>query len=204
MGSVRVLTAVARAVAALAAARASAGITLSEAAAGDFSNVRFNPTRAFLAAGTNRISGLFGLSPIPDVHDLDYVTIRVEADHVLTSFRVTSASVGGAFAFVAIQAGPILTIPADWTSIESPLLGWAHFGNASVGADLLPDMGVSPGSVGFTAPLAAGEYALWIMELDASEPHSYTFELEVAAVPAPGGLPILAAMVARGRRRRIG
>jgi hypothetical protein len=204
MGSVRALTAVARAVAALAAARASAGITLSEAAVGDFSNDRFNPTRAVLAAGTNRISGLFGLSPIPDVHDLDYVTIRVEADHVLTSFRVASASVGGAFAFVAIQAGPILTIPADWTSIKSPLLGWAHFGTASVGADLLPDMGVSPGSVGFTAPLAAGEYALWIMELDASEPHSYTFELEVAAVPAPGALPILAAMVARGRRRRIG
>ena len=113
-------------IAGFAATAASAGITLDEGTFGDFSDDRFNPTRAVLASGTNRISGRFGISPTPDVHDLDYVTFRVEAGWELTSFRVASASVGGAFAFVAIQSGPIVTIPADWTSINSPLLGWAH------------------------------------------------------------------------------
>jgi hypothetical protein len=189
-------------IAGFAATAASAGITLDEGTFGDFSDDRFNPTRAVLGSGTNRISGRFGISPTPDVHDLDYVTFRVEAGWELTSFRVASASVGGAFAFVAIQSGPIVTIPADWYSINTPLLGWAHFGTASVGSDLLEDMRNSPGSVGFTGPLGAGEYALWIMELDTSEAHSYAFDVEVTAVPAPGAVTAIAAWAACGRRRR--
>jgi hypothetical protein len=111
------------------------------------------------------------------------------------------AYVGGAFSFVGMQAGPALTVPPDNWSIETPLLGWAHFGSASIGRDLLPEMAVSPGSVGFTTPLPSGTYSLWIMELDNSESYRYRFGIEVVAVPGPGALATVA-MLARAFPRQ--
>ena len=148
--------------------------------------------------------GLSGQSPTPDVHDLDYITFTVPDGFRLDNFMLQSASVGGAFSFVGLQAGPIITIPADWTSVESPLLGWAHFGSADVGLDLLPAMATSPGSVGFSGPLGAGTYALWIMELNTSEPYTYSFGLGVTAVPAPAALALAAACSLLPRRRARG
>lgn len=180
-------------------------VILDEARDGDASDDRFAPTTAALVAGVNTIRGFSGQSPTPDVHDLDYITFTVPQGFRLDSFVLQSASVGGAFSFVGMQAGPIVTIPADWTSIETPLLGWAHFGSADVGLDLLPAMATSPGSVGFSGPLGAGTYALWIMELDTSEPHTYSFGLGVSAIPAPSVLavPIAWALLPRRRDRRF-
>ena len=115
-------------------------VVFDEARDGDASDNRFAPTTVALAAGVNTIRGFSGQSPTPDVHDLDYITFTVADGFQLSSFVLQSASVGGAFSFVALQAGPTITIPADWTSIETPLLGWAHFGSASLGQDLLPEM----------------------------------------------------------------
>jgi hypothetical protein len=179
-------------------------VVFDEARDGDASDDRFNPTAVTLGAGVNTIRGFSGQSPTPDVHDLDYITFTVAEGFRLDSFVLQSASVGGAFSFVGMQAGPIITIPADWTSVESPLLGWAHFGSADVGLDLLPAMATSPGSVGFSGPLGAGTYALWIMELDTSEPHTYSFGLGVSAVPAPSVLAVLFAWVLLPRRRTRG
>lgn len=176
-------------------------VVFDEARDGDASDNRFAPTNAALVAGGNTIRGFSGQSPTPDVHDLDYITFTVPQGFRLDSFVLQSASVGGAFSFVGMQAGPIVTIPADWTSIETPLLGWAHFGSASVGLDLLPVMATSPGSVGFSGPLSAGTYALWIMELDTSEPHTYSFGLGVSAIPAPSALAISIAWALLPRRR---
>ena len=179
-------------------------VVFDEARDGDASDNRFAPTTVALGAGVNTIRGFSGQSPTPDVHDLDYITFTVAEGFRLDSFVLQSASVGGAFSFVGLQAGPIVTIPADWTSIETPLLGWAHFGSADVGVDLLPVMSASPGSVGFSGPLAAGTYALWIMELDTSEPHTYSFGLGVTAVPAPSVLALAAACGLFPRRRARG
>jgi hypothetical protein len=179
-------------------------VVFDEARDGDASDNRFAPTTGALGAGVNTIRGFSGQSPTPDVHDLDYITFTVAEGFRLDSFVLQSASVGGAFSFVGLQAGPIVTIPADWTSIETPLLGWAHFGSADVGVDLLPVMSASPGSVGFSGPLAAGTYALWIMELDTSEPHTYSFGLGVTAVPAPAALALAAACGLLPRRRARG
>ena len=179
-------------------------VVFDEARDGDASDNRFAPTTVALGAGVNTIRGFSGQSPTPDVHDLDYITFTVADGFQLSSFVLQSASVGGAFSFVALQAGPTITIPADWTSIETPLLGWAHFGSASLGQDLLPEMATSPGSVGFSAPLQAGTYALWIMELDTSEPHTYSFGLGVSAVPAPSVLAVSFAWVLLPRRRARG
>ncbi|MCX5650576.1 MAG: hypothetical protein NTU45_04190 [Planctomycetota bacterium] len=179
-------------------------VVFDEARDGDASDNRFAPTTVALGAGVNTIRGFSGQSPTPDVHDLDYITFTVAEGFRLDSFVLQSASVGGAFSFVGLQAGPIVTIPADWTSIETPLLGWAHFGSADVGVDLLPVMSASPGSVGFSGPLAAGTYALWIMELDTSKPHTYSFGLGVTAVPAPSVLALAAACGLLPRRRARG
>jgi hypothetical protein len=110
----------------------------------------------------------------------------------LASFVIADANVGGAFSFVAIEAGQIITIPPDWTSVNSPLLGWAHFGTASVGQDIFAELGNAPGTTGFSSPLPADTYALWIMELDSSETHSYSFSLGLIEIPAPSALALLA------------
>jgi len=183
------------------AAAAAEIVVFDEARDGDASDDRFAPTTVALAEGVNTLRGFSGQSPTPDVHDLDYITFTIPVGFELGSFVLQAASVGGAFSFVGLQAGPIITIPADWTSVESPLLGWAHFGTAEVGLDLLPTMAGSPGSVGFSGPLQAGTYALWIMELDTSEPHTYSFGLGVTAVPAPSALAIAIAFGACPRRR---
>lgn len=175
-------------------------VVFDEASDGDASDDRFAPTMVGLAAGVNTIRGSFGQSPTIDVHDLDYISFTVPEGFQLETFMLQSANVGGAFSFVGLQAGPIITIPADWTSIETPLLGWAHFGTADVGQDLLAYMRVSPGSVGFSGPLQAGTYALWIMEFN-TEVHTYSFGLGVTAVPGPSGLAAALALGAIRRRR---
>ena len=187
--------------AALPPVEARAGIVLDEATTGDFSDDRLAPTAVTLETGMNVIAGFSGQSPVPDMHDLDYVRFTVPVGHVLTRFLVQDAFVGGAFSFVGMQAGPEVTIPWTWSSVNSPLLGWSHFGSADIGSDLLPTMARSPGSVGFTAPLGAGTYTLWIMELDVSQVSSYRFGLEVAPIPGPAGA-WLAALLARRPRRR--
>jgi hypothetical protein len=195
-------TALATTLAALASAAATAQIVaFDEARDGDASDDRFAPTTVALTEGVNTLRGFSGQSPTPDVHDLDYITFTVPMGFQLESFVLQDASVGGAFSFVGLEAGPFITIPADWTSVESPLLGWAHFGSADVGLDLFPTLANSPGSVGFSGPLQAGTYALWIMELDTSEPHTYAFGLGVTAVPAPSALLVSALFGAATRRR---
>jgi hypothetical protein len=163
-------------VALLASANVHAGV-IDESTTGDFSDHRFQPTSIVLDPGMTTIRGRSGISSIPDVPDLDYVTFTVPAGNQLERFMLSAASVGGAFSFVGLEAGPIISIPADWTNVNNPMLGWTHFGSADVGRDLLPLMAKAPGSVGFTPPLGPGLYALWIMELDTSEAHSYEFQL---------------------------
>lgn len=180
---------------------AMAGFAHDESGDGDLSDDRLAPTAIELTAGLNRIRGSFGPTAVPEVHDLDYATFLVPDGFVLDAFTVIAADVGGAFSFLAIERGPAITIPWDWTSVESPLLGWAHFGTASVGSDLLPELGLAPGAVGFTGPLPAGTYSIWIMELDMGREYSWDFGLNLTAVPTPGPACLLGAASLLARRR---
>ena len=175
--------------------QAHGDVVLDEATLGDFSDNGLAPSHFSLGAGTTIIAGTFGATSVAGRHDLDYVSITVPVGHVLSRFVLVDANVGGAFSFVGIQAGPAVTVEPDNWSIETPLLGWAHFGSSSAGRDLLPEMAVSPGSVGFTAPLPAGTYSMWIMELDTSDAYRYRFGLEVVAIPGPGVLAGMAILV---------
>ena len=178
-------------------------VVFDEARDGDASDNRFTPTTVALGAGVNLISGFSGRSPTPDVHDLDYITFTVPEGYRLSSFAIANANVGGGFSFVAIEAGPIITIPADWQSIDTPLLGWAHFGTSSIGRDILEEIGMAPGAVGFTGALPSGTYAMWIMELNTGDTFSYSFALGVTPVPAPSVAVLLIAFgTLAGRRGR--
>ncbi len=165
-----------------ATAVAQSGATYTEAVNGDLSNSRFSPTLFPLAGGVNTITGTFGRTGVPDVHDLDYITITVPAGSVLERFVLSSVDIGGAVSFIGMQTGPQITVPPN-TFDSSPLLGWTHFGNGDLGRDLLPAIGAGPGAMGFVPPLPSGVYALWIMELDTASVYSYSFSLTVTTCP---------------------
>lgn len=187
---------------------AQAGFSYQESVSGDLSNNRLIPSVLAPTIGSNTLKGTFGPSAVPDVPDLDYVTLTVPTGTVLHQIVLTQASVGGAFSFIGVEQGSQVSVPYT-TSDASTLLGWHHFGSSDVGTDILPSMSGGAGAQGFIPPLGAGSYTFWIMELDQAFSHSYGFDFRVAAVPEPStwaisgtGLAVLGAML--GRRRRKG
>lgn len=164
-----------------------------EGVSGDISNDRLAPTAVALTLGSNLVQGTFGQSPVPNVRDLDYFTVTVPAGHQLDAVILTNLVAGGANAFLAVQAGPVMTMPSN--SVDpSPLLGWTHTYTNQVGTNLLAAMAIS-------GPLAAGSYTFWSQETDTSAAWSYGYNFQVFLVPisAPAAVPLpswaLAAMV---------
>lgn len=190
---------------AVAGAQARAGIIYSESTGGDFSDDRLAPSALTLGLGSNLISGSFGPRSETDHRlDLDYVTVTVPAGAEWTGLYVGSANVGGAFSFLGLEAGSRVSVPYTTVSAAT-LLGWSHFGSASVGSDLFPEMRVASGAIGFTGSLPAGQYTLWLMELNTDEPRGYGLDLQLSAVviPEPAALGLaMPAAVLLGRRRR--
>lgn len=185
------------------AAPAVAGITYNETVDGDFSGNRLAPSSLNLGNGSNLISGTFGsTTPTSDTFDFDYVTVTVPGGMELHKLVVTNANVGGAFAFIGIEAGTQVSVPYN-TSSAATLLGWEHFGSTFVGTDLFPAMRVAPGAQGFTGSLPSGQYTLWIMELNTTDVFSYGFDLQVRPIPEPCALGLVGlGTVGLVRRRR--
>jgi hypothetical protein len=155
-----------------------AGVNYNEATGGDISDDGFNPLALVLGPGSNVVRGKFGPSGVEEVPDLDYVSVTVAEGWRLSRMNVVEADVGGAVSFIAVQGGAVFTEPYT-TRDPSSLLGWSHFGTTSVGLDLLPEMGLGGGAIGFAPPLGAGVYTFWIMELDMAFEHSYGFDFVV-------------------------
>lgn len=180
------------------AAPADAAVVWDESVHGDLSGDHTAPTGPVnLALGSNEILGdtISG--------DRDYVTVVVPAGHQLSQLFVVDV-VGDNLAFLAIQAGNQVTDPAG-ANPAADLLGYTHIGSSAgnIGADVLADMGIAPGAQGFTPPLAAGTYSLWIQETGGVLV-DYHIDLIITAVPAPGAMTlfIVAGLTGRGRRRR--
>ena len=173
--------------------------SFDEQAQGDLSNDRLAPTPWVLDLGANPLRGSMGLG------DLDYLAVTVPSGRALTALRVGEGLVlGGVRAFLAVQAGNQMTVPAD-TDSANALLGAMHYQDAAVGTDLLPDLGNGHlGAIGFTGALPAGQYTFWIQDTSFEPGLRYSFNLEVSAVPEPhiaamllAGLGLLGTMARR-------
>jgi hypothetical protein len=157
-----------------------AAVVYDETVSGDLSSSGLAPTLIALSEGSNQILGTQG-GEAASVRD--YVTFTVPEGLLLSSITVLDTSLGNR-GFLGIQAGTQLTLPPS-TMTAAGLLGWHHYTPADINVDILPLIGTpANGSTGFTPPLSAGNYTLWIQD---SSPglFSYGFDLELQPVPEP-------------------
>jgi len=171
----------------------------NEATNGDLSNDRAAPTVINFGPGDNDILGTTGAATGGNVRD--YFTFTIPTGATLTALTVlNSAITAGASAFIGLEAGGQITVdPAAATA--APLLGYRHFAPADIGVDILPLMGIAVGAIGFTAPLGAGQYSVWIQD---TSPGTSVYGLRFE-VPEPGTalltLTSLASLAWFGRRK---
>jgi len=183
-----------------AAAPAKAAIIYVESTNGDFSNNRASPTSVAFGVGQNDIFGETGSTA--GVTDRDYFTFVVPVGYTLSALTVLNSELsGGAAAFFGLQAGSQITVdPA--APVATPLLGYFLVAPATIGMNILPAMGMGLGAIGFTGPLAAGQYSAWLQDTNLA-PSRYGLRFDVTPVPEPGtALLALTGLAALGRFRR--
>ena len=123
---------------------------------GDLSGDRTAPTALALSTGQNRLVATSVRG------DLEYVAITLPHGAQLEQLVVTSFVSTDPIAFAGIQAGAQFTEPNTGTD-ATKLLGYAHFGTGpnNVGTNILDEMGVGSGAIGFTGPLSGSVYESW-------------------------------------------
>ena len=169
-----------------------------EGISGDLSSNASSPTAiGNLTLGDNKIIGQTDPSGVPinpqgalSVEDNDYVTFTVPKGDVLSEILVGNDSVfqGKDRMFFGIANGSSVDVNPSFTS-ASGLLGWTLVGNATIGKDALPLLGTSapvnfppfPGATGFSGPLGAGTYTLWMLDGD----HDVSYDLDLVVAPVP-------------------
>jgi hypothetical protein len=176
---------------------AAAGLALASAPAlavnghdetnGDLSNVNTSPTPVTVGLGDNLFLGTTGKTG--DVIDRDYFTFTIAAGQQLTAIMVLpgTTSIAGAnldnpLSFIGLEAGSTVTNPA--APVVGDLLGYTHYGPGLIGSDILDNIGAGAGAQGFTGPLGAGTYSVWIQEANVGTAH-YAFDFILGAVPEP-------------------
>lgn len=126
---------------------------------GDLSDDRNDPTKIALSDGNNLISSCQNGSP----KDLDYLTFTVSTGKileriVLTQFSSIPSSNQG---FIGLQQGSILTEPPSGTNVAN-LLGGIIYGLSDLNSNILPEMAILGGAIGFNPPLTSNDYTLWL------------------------------------------
>jgi hypothetical protein len=166
----------------------AAGVVWDEAVNGDVSNDPTAPTQINLAVGTN---SFVATMPGPD---LDFFSVHVPAGSVLSAIYNPVYDSLDQVSFIAM--GPGTSMPAAVLSYDpTGLLGYTHFGPGvfDPGENLLEDMGIPQfGVPGFTLPLPAGAYTLWLQQ-ESGVDESYQLDFKVDAVPEPGGVVLVIA-----------
>lgn len=172
---------------------------------GDLGNSRSAPTALSVQAGSNDI---FGVTTSAGGTDRDYATFLVPGGHVFSGLTVLPGTdTSGGVSFIGLQAGSEITANPN-APTPAPLLGWLHYGTSDIGQSILMAMGAEAGSIGFSGPLPAGAYSLWIQDFGPTLA-PYGFRIEITAVPEPGTWLLagagLALLSVRGSRRvRLG
>lgn len=186
-----------------AAVPATAAVVYAEPVQGDFSDDRAAPTVLTILLGQNDVFGVTGQS-VEGMNDRDYFTFTISPGNVFKSLTVLDSSISaGGGAFMGLQSGGQVTVDPVAPTPE-PLLGYAIVSPADIGSDILPRMSTAGGAIGFTTPLGAGQYSLWIQDTNIG-PSVYGLQIEVAPIPVPASAPLvltcLAALAWCGRRR---
>jgi hypothetical protein len=173
------------------------GIVYTESTDGDLSSDRLTPTLVSLLEGSNDIVG----SVVKG--DVDYFTITVPDDFELAAIFVKSYVSDDRSGTIAVMEGDTFTVPV--TGLNSPdLLGWSKFGTATLGTDILDNMGMGEMSQGFAGPLGPGDYSFWVQQTS-NYLSNYTFEFVLvpdldgsAEVPEASSLAMLSGLAGVG------
>jgi len=137
---------------------AGAAVLHEESVDGDLSNDQTKPTALVLASGSNDLIGTTGITL--DGTDRDFATLVVPTGHRLDAMVLLAGTLpAGGVSFVALQQGSMLTTGATAPN-PAVLLGWMHYATADIGNNLLPEIGSTFGSVGFSGPLPAARRQL--------------------------------------------
>jgi hypothetical protein len=146
-----------------------------EAIHGDLSGDRTAPTQYDLTLGRNVISATSVRG------DREYVAIHLPSGSQLEQIILSSYDSSDEVAFIGMQQGITFTeVPTN--ANPGNLLGWAHFGpkNTPIGSDILDDMAAMTNTIGFTTPLASGDYVLWLQQTGVT---TTTFALDLMVAP---------------------
>lgn len=130
----------------------------NETTDGDLSDAFDNPSGPFiLVSGNNMLLA----NQLGDPRDIDYLTIVIPEDFQLDALFLDGYTAEGTnnTAFLGIQEGAAFTTDAMNTT-ASDLLGGIVYGSAELDTDMLPAIGQL--GDGFTPPLQAGTYTLWL------------------------------------------
>jgi len=161
---------------------------------GDLSGNRLIPTDLVLTPGTNSVIATSVRN------DREYLHITVPGGFVLSALINASYTGNDGTAFVGVQAGSTFTEDPATVNVAN-LLGWSHFGTnlATVGEDILDDIGLGDDAIGFTPPLPAGDYTFWIQQTGTN---ACTYQFDFMVTPEPASLGLLLIGLSALRRRK--
>ena len=150
---------------------------------GDLSGTVGSPTSlGTLGVGSHNLVATSGAG------DFDLLTFSIAPGTSFDSLVLGSYS-GPSVSFAGMQIGSVWTEGLG-AAINAPnLLGWAHFGGAQVGTDILDDIGAGAGAAGFGPPLGPGDYTMLLQDTGGSVNYGMTF----VVTPEPATL-LMAAM----------
>jgi len=141
---------------------------------------------AATVGGVSRPINGHAIAEVPEPGD--YLTFNVASGFRLEALVLVSVSTDD-LSFIAVQSGATFTEPPGDPD-PANLLGWVHFDPTLAGTDILDDMGLGDGAIGFTPPLPSGDYSFWIQNIN-SDGTDYEMHFVVSAVPVPAALPLL-------------
>lgn len=151
-----------------------------EAIDGDISGDMANPIVMPLSEGTHivTVTSMTG--------DPEYVMMIIPEGFELASIILNDfISDFDGTAFAAVQNGCRFTEPRRMTNVAN-ILGYTHFGpeslTAPVGSDILDDMSVAEGAIGFDGPLPSGIYTFWLQQTGAASTSTLAFNVQASVL----------------------